>query len=143
MRDPDAADRAAEALRLYRESGLTFPEIARTVGYASEARARHAVYRALAAIVRPEAEELRWLMDERYEVVSSELMRTIVAPPPKTEVGKIVRDEHGRPVAPRPMQRSGSRRLVRRVLPDPNGPRAPHAGLPDTPSRRHLLTCGF
>src|SRR5215472_6287826 len=35
--DPEAADRAATALRLYREGGLTFREIAEAVGYASEA----------------------------------------------------------------------------------------------------------
>jgi len=80
---------------------LTFREIAEAVGYASEAGARHAVYRSLAAIVRPEAEVLRRLMDERYETVSAALMRTIVSPPPKTEVAKIVTDEHGRPIEDR------------------------------------------
>jgi hypothetical protein len=61
-----AAERARQALEL-RMAGITFPEIARALGYADASGAHRAVWRALDRLVREPADELRALQHARIE----------------------------------------------------------------------------
>ncbi|NGO70513.1 hypothetical protein [Streptomyces boncukensis] len=97
LRSVETAERDAAAASL-RESGHTFQQIAEELGFCSRGAAHDAVNRALHAIVKKSAEELRQREAERldglYEEALSVLERTHYA----HSHGRLVLDTDGAPL---------------------------------------------
>jgi hypothetical protein len=96
-RDPETAKQDAEAARL-RAQGLTYRQIADTMGLSGKAVAYASVQRCLADTLGPPAEELRTLEGERLDDMTRRLHEIIVAEHIVIQHGKIVRDKDGEPL---------------------------------------------
>lgn len=97
IRTTTTAERDAEAARL-RNTGLGYKEIAQQLGYADKGNAWRAVQRALTAIVREPAEQLRATEAARLDDLYVEALEILERDHVTVSHGKIIHGEDGRPL---------------------------------------------
>lgn len=105
QKDPETVARWAEALR-YRSSGMSYDQVAKSLGYADAASAYNAVQSALDATLTEAADEYRKLELERLDRVQSALWVTA------TKIRKA-RDDEGHPAEPSKRQLEVIDRLMK------------------------------
>ncbi|NGO68531.1 hypothetical protein [Streptomyces boncukensis] len=96
-RTPDTAERDAQAAQL-RAHGRTYRQIAAELGYADPGNAWRAVQRALTAIVREPAEELRAVEAARLDDLYVAALEVLERDHPTVSHGKVIYDDNGDPI---------------------------------------------
>lgn len=96
LKSPDAAARDAEACRMRRD-GNTYEQIAERLGYAGRGEAYNGVQRALLAIVREPAEDLRNFELDRLDYMYYKVLEVLHRRHYTVQHGKVVSlaDENG------------------------------------------------
>lgn len=89
LRSPETAERDAAACRL-RAQGLTYPDIARELGFGNAGHAYQSVQRALVAIVQEPAEELRRIELDRLDMLWRTALEVMRDTHLMTQHGRVV-----------------------------------------------------
>lgn len=98
LRGVDTAERDAEAARL-RSRGVSYPEIARQLGYTDKANARRAIEKIMAEVVREPAEELVRVETERLDHLLREALTVLENEHYASSAGRLVIGPDGGPLA--------------------------------------------